>query len=95
MACFPPIVVQLWYKTHLQKQNPLKIKGFKSGAGGIRIIIVCFPLLCPVRKMRKINGFSLARPPPVMLCYTPIVVQLWYEFCVNLALTQTLVTIEK
>ena len=79
MTCFPPIVVQLWYKTHFQKQNPLKIKGLMSGAGGIRIIIGCFPLLSPVRKMRKFNAFPLSCPPPVMPCYPAVVVQLWYK----------------
>lgn len=79
MANFLPIVVQLWYKSSFQKQNPLKIKGLESGAGGIRIIIGCFPLLSPVRKLRKINTFPLARPPPVMPCYPAVVVQLWYE----------------
>lgn len=80
MASFLPIVVQLWYKSRYQKQNPLKIKGLTSGAGGIRIIIGCFSLLSPVRKMRKNNTFPLARPPPVMPCYPAIVVQLWYGF---------------
>ena len=79
MACFLPIVVQLWYKSRYKKQSPLIFKGFRSGAGGIRIIIGCFPLLSAVRKMRKINTFSLARSPPVMLCYPAVVVQLWYN----------------
>ena len=80
MANFLSIVVQLWYKSSFQTQNPLKIKGLESGAGGIRIIIARFPLLSTVRILRKINTFSFPRPPPVMLCYPAIVVQLWYRF---------------
>lgn len=79
MANFLPIVVQLWYKSSFQKQNPLKIKGLRCGAGGIRIIIGNFSLLSPIRKLRKINTFSFARPPPVMPCYPAVVVQLWYK----------------
>lgn len=73
-----PVVVRLWYKRTSKMKNPLKIKGFMCGAGGIRIIKGCYAVLCCVEKVRKINGLAVMLLCSVMPLYVPVVVRLWY-----------------